>query len=183
MEKIAIIGMGCLFPGASNIEELWALLEKNETAITDYTDKELGKSASFYTDKTPESSDKLFSLKSGIIKNYQFDSHGYTLPSNFIDNLDEMFKWSMDVSKQALLNSGYYQDEILKKTGLLLGVSCFPSKKSKEYFLPYYTDILNKNLELIPNASFNLDSHIKKFNNSIYNNLIMGSPASILLFA
>ena len=41
MEKIAVIGMACRYPGANNIEEFWENLLKGKETIKHFSDEEL----------------------------------------------------------------------------------------------------------------------------------------------
>jgi len=50
MEKIAIIGMGCIFPGANSISQFWQNLVVGRQTFPPATEAQLGVSAEAFSD-------------------------------------------------------------------------------------------------------------------------------------
>lgn len=204
MEKIAIIGYSCLFPGAKNPEEFWQNLVNNRDSTSSVSSQEMGIDPNvFYHPKKGEA-DKFYSLKGAFIRNFEFDSSGYNLPGEFLESLDDTFKWSLQVAKQALQHSGYLnQTSLLSKCGVILGTLSLPTKSSNQLFAPIYEQVLGSAVkELLQDESFTLAS-LEKLNrpdnsssnsssnlssnqnlnlgiNSNYNAMVSGLPAAII---
>lgn len=160
MEKIAIIGYSCLFPDAKNPEEFWQNLINNRDSTSSVSSQEMGIDPNvFYHPKKGEV-DKIYSLKGAFIRDFEFDSTGYNLPGDFLEGLDDTFKWSLQVAKQALHHSGYLnQTSLLSKCGVILGNLSLPTKYSNQLFSPIYQQVLGSAIkELLQDESFNLAS-------------------------
>ena len=200
MEKIAIIGYSCLFPDAKNPEEFWQNLIKNQDSTSSVSSQEMGIDPKvFYHPKKGEA-DKIYSLKGAFIRDFEFDSNGYNLPGEFLESLDDTFKWSLQVAKQALHHSGYLnQTSLLSKCGVILGNLSLPTKSSNQLFSPIYQEVLGSAVkELLQDESFNLaslekltekstkasssssDSSSNPNPSSNHNAMICGLPAAII---
>ena len=191
MEKIAIIGYSCLFPDAKNPEEFWQNLINNQDSTSSVSSQEMGIDPKvFYHPKKGEK-DKTYSLKGAFIRGFEFDSNGYNLPGEFLESLDDTFKWSLQVAKQALHHSGYLnQTSLLSKCGVILGTLSLPTKYSNRLFSPIYQQVLGSAIkELLQDESFDLAS-LEKLNlgkitekstkASNYNAMVCGLPAAII---
>ncbi|MDJ0692864.1 PfaB family protein [Mastigocoleus sp. MO_188.B34] len=198
MEKIAIIGYSCLFPGAKNPEEFWQNLINNRDSTSSITSEEMGIDPNIFYHPKKGEADKIYSLKGAFIRNFEFDSNGYSLPGEFLESLDDTFKWSLQVAKQALQHSGYLnQTSLLAKCGVILGTLSLPTKSSNQLFAPIYEQVLGSALkELLQDENFNLasveklkrpeslnstsNSNSNLNSNSNYNAMVSGLPAAIV---
>ncbi|PLZ78066.1 omega-3 polyunsaturated fatty acid synthase subunit, PfaB, partial [Fischerella thermalis WC217] len=126
--------------------------------------------------------DKIYSLKGGFIRDFQFDSTGYKLPAELLEKLDNTFKWSLHVAKQALQHSGYLnQESVLSQCGVILGTLSLPTKASNQLFAPIYQQVLTPAIrELIQQQEFDLASLYSSEQASFYNAMISGLPAAII---
>ncbi len=102
MEKIAIIGLSCLFPDAKNPEQFWQNLTEQKDSISSLTVEEMGVETGIFYDSVKGQPEKIYSLKGGFIRNFKFDASEYNLPSSFLESLDRSFKWSLYAAKQAI---------------------------------------------------------------------------------
>ncbi|GAB1544272.1 type I polyketide synthase [Scytonema sp. NUACC21] len=182
MEKIAIVGFSCLFPDAKNLEEFWQNLLQGKDSISSITAEELGVNPQVFYDRTKGQADKFYSLKGAFIRNFQFDSTGYKLPGEFLQSLDNTFKWSLDAAKQALQHSGYLGNEsVLAKCGVILGSLSLPTQFSNQLFAPMYQQVLSPAIrELLQCPDFDLTSLNGAAKASIHNAMISGLPAAII---
>ncbi|PLZ73281.1 polyketide synthase, partial [Fischerella thermalis] len=182
MEKIAIIGFSCLFPDAKNPEEFWQNLIQKKDSTSSITSEELGVDPQIFYEPTKGKPDKIYSLKGGFIRDFQFDSTGYKLPAELLEKLDNTFKWSLHVAKQALQHSGYLnQESVLSQCGVILGTLSLPTKASNQLFAPIYQQVLTPAIrELIQQQEFDLASLYSSEQASFYNAMISGLPAAII---
>ncbi|NJM71102.1 MAG: PfaB family protein [Scytonema sp. RU_4_4] len=182
MEKIAIIGFSCLFPDAKNPEEFWQNLIQQKDSTSSVSSEEIGVAPQVFYDKVKGKPEKIYSLKGAFIRNFQFDATGYKLPADFLQSLDNTFKWSLDVAKKALQHSGYLENEaVLSKCGVILGTLSWPTKFSNQLFAPIYQQVLTPVLrELLQCEEFDLASLKSSVEASIYNAMVSGLPAAII---
>lgn len=182
MDKIAIIGFSCLFPDAKNPEEFWQNLIEQKDSTSSITAEEIGVEPEVFYDPVKGKADKIYSLKGAFIRDFQFDPTGYKLPADFLQSLDNTFKWSLDTAKQALQHSGYLGNQsILSKCGVILGSLSLPTKLSNQLFSPMYQQVLTPVLrELLQCEEFNLASTKSSAKASTYNAMISGLPAAVI---
>ncbi|MBN3880768.1 PfaB family protein [Nostoc sp. JL23] len=182
MEKIAIIGLSCLFPDAKNPEEFWQNIVAQKDSRSSATVEEIGVDPTIFHNSVKGTLDKTYSLKGGYIRNFQFDSAEYNLPSEIVGGLDNTFKWSLYAAKQAIVHSGYWGNQtVLSKCGVILGNLSLPTKLSNQLFSPIYQQAINPAVrELLQDEDFDLATLSTATKASLYNALISGLPASII---
>ena len=141
MHEVAIIGMGCLFPGAETPEQFWESLVAGRDASSALTAEEtLRDPALFYGPKkgVPE---KTCSLQSGVVRGFTFNPEGYDLPPDELARLDPLYQWTLYAARQALADAGRDGDA-LARCGLVLGNLSNPTHSSKRLFSELYRQIL-----------------------------------------
>lgn len=182
MEKIAIIGFSCLFPDAKNPEEFWQNLIQQKDSTSSITSEELGVNPQIFYELTKGKPDKIYSLKGGFIRDFKFYPTGYKLPAELLEKLDDTFKWSLHVAKQALQHSGYLdQESLLSRCGVILGTLSLPTKASNQLFAPIYQQVLAPAVrELLQQQEFDLATLNSSDQTSPYNAMISGLPAAII---
>jgi acyl transferase domain-containing protein len=92
MEKIAIIGLSCLFPDAKTPEEFWQNLLGEKQSTSTATVEDFGVDPEIFYNSVKGTPDKTYSLKGGYIRDFEFDPSGYNLPAELIASLDDTFK-------------------------------------------------------------------------------------------
>jgi acyl transferase domain-containing protein/acyl carrier protein len=125
-EPIAIIGMGCRFPGgAKNPEEFWKVLKSGNDAVTeipeDRWDKEL------YYDPDPDAPGKMFTKSGGFLKEgvYDFDAHFFGVSPKEANSLDPQQRLLLEVCWEALESAGIDISTLKESnTGVYIGISC-----------------------------------------------------------
>lgn len=157
MNKIAIIGSSCLFPGAETPEAYWENLVANKDSRVAADAEQMGREPADYFNPAKdgpaeEIKDKYYCTTGGYIQNFQFDSQGYAVEAAQLNALDNTFQWALHVSREALKDSGYSdQPDKLKRCGVILGNLSFPTKKSNQIFLPLYHQALATPLKALLN--------------------------------
>ncbi|MBD2294660.1 polyketide synthase [Anabaena sphaerica FACHB-251] len=182
MEKIAIIGLSCLFPDANNPEQFWQNLSKEKDSTSDISVADLGLDPSIFYDSTKGKPEKFYFLKGGFIRNFDFNPSEYNLPAEFVQSLDNTFKWSLYAAKQAIVNSGYWGNEsALSKCGVILGTLALPTKASNQLFAPIYQQTIEPAIgELLQEKDFRLGGSLTTAKASPYNAMVSGLPAAII---
>ncbi|MBD2138880.1 polyketide synthase [Anabaena sp. FACHB-1237] len=181
MEKIAIIGLSCLFPDAKNPEQFWQNLISEKDSTDDINIADLGIDPGIFYHPEKGTPEKFYFLKGGFIRNFEFDPSEYNLPESFTQSLDNTFKWSLYAAKQAIINSGYWGTSQLSKCGVILGTLGLPTKASNRLFAPIYQQNVTPAIaELLQNDDFQLAGTNHGVKTSPYNAMISGLPAAII---
>lgn len=76
MEPIAIVGLGCLFPGADNPMAYWENLCQQKDSASPVSEQELGTSPDNYYHPVPGTADKINYNRNGYVRDFIFDSQG-----------------------------------------------------------------------------------------------------------
>ncbi|WP_252723820.1 polyketide synthase [Winogradskyella psychrotolerans] len=130
---IAIIGMSGRFPGASTIDELWDVLREGKETISFFTPEELDKSI-------PESirNNPLYVGARGIVPSAKtFDAKFFGLNPKLASAMDPQQRLFLEISWEALEQSGYLPNLYDGKIGVFAGVytntyflhNVFPNKE------------------------------------------------------
>ncbi len=102
---LAIVGIGCLFPGADNVTEYWANIRDGVDAITGIPDTHWRPEDYFDPDqRTP---DMTYARRGGFINPVAFDPLAFGISPNNIEATDTTQLLGMWVTRQALLDAGY----------------------------------------------------------------------------
>lgn len=122
-EDIAIIGMSCNFPGASDIEEFWQLLVEGREGITEVPASRWDKKKYYSPD--PNTPGKMICTKGGFIAEMDaFDAQFFSISPKELEYLDPqqrlllMSTWT--ALEQANLNPMHLRGS---NTGVFIGIS------------------------------------------------------------
>ncbi len=183
MEKIAITGVSCLFPGAKTPDQFWQNLIEGKDTTSLATAEQMGVDTDVFYDPEKGKPDKYYCRQGGFIRDFEFDSTGFRIPPADLEDLDDLFKWSLHVSREALKDSGYLEREsVLSNCGLVLGNLSFPTRKSRRLFSHIYRDALEPALRsLLEDERFKLESLPGSENpGDPRNALISGYPPAVV---
>ncbi|MBD2355308.1 polyketide synthase [Tolypothrix sp. FACHB-123] len=182
MEKIAIIGLSCLFPDAHNPEQFWNNLTEEKDATSTITVEDLGVDPTIFYDPIKGKPEKIYFLQGGFVRNFQFNPSEYNLPEELVESLDDSFKWSLYAAKQAIQNSGYWgNQQVLSKCGVILGTLSLPTKMSNQLFAPIYQQTISPAIaELLQDKNFRLAALPTTGKASPYNAMITGFQAALV---
>ncbi|MEM9822517.1 MAG: beta-ketoacyl synthase N-terminal-like domain-containing protein, partial [Bacteroidota bacterium] len=162
--KIAIIGMSGLFPGSSTNDGFWKNLMEGKDLTGIAEEQDFGYPPKHFYESEKGVVDKCYSLRGGYIRDFNFDPQGYLLEADYLARQDQLYQWSLYVAKEALKESGYYQEPAsLERCGLVLGNLSFPTKSSHKLLSEVYTDTLQGAVrELLNDPSIQLTPHLKE---------------------
>jgi acyl transferase domain-containing protein/NAD(P)-dependent dehydrogenase (short-subunit alcohol dehydrogenase family) len=102
---LAIVGIGCLFPKAGNVNEYWSNIREGVDAITDIPDSHWNPED--YFDANQKTPDMTYGRRGGFIDPVDFNPLQYGMSPNNIEATDTTQLLGMVVARQALLDAGY----------------------------------------------------------------------------
>ena len=121
-EPIAIIGMGCRFPGADTPEAFWKLLHNGVDAI-----QEIPKSRwniDDYYDPTPATPGKMYTRFGGFLDQIAaFNPDFFRISTREAISLDPQQRLLLEVSWEALERAGLTGNSLSTQTGVFVGIS------------------------------------------------------------
>jgi acyl transferase domain-containing protein/NAD(P)-dependent dehydrogenase (short-subunit alcohol dehydrogenase family)/acyl carrier protein len=122
MDKIAIVGMGALFPDALNLSDYWNNILNRKDSLQDVPDSFWN--VEDYYDPDPNAEDKTYGKRGGFIKPLNFDSMEFGIPPKVMEatSVDQLF--GLLVAKQAFEDAGLLGEQAKafnrERTGVIL---------------------------------------------------------------
>ncbi len=123
-EPIAIVGIGCRFPGGSDSPEaFWRMIESGTCAVRDVTDERW--SAEDYHHADTDLAGKIYSKHAGLLKHIDtFDAELFNLPAHEANLMDPQQRLLLMVSWEALRNANLNPAQLRgSSTGVFFGMS------------------------------------------------------------
>ena len=117
---IAVIGMGCYYPGANNLKQLWENILGRRREFRQFPDERLP--VSEYHDPDRKAPDKTYGSRAAVIDGFEFDWAKRRVPKRAFDSADIAHWLALEVAIQALENAGYTRETVpTERTGVILG--------------------------------------------------------------
>ncbi|MEX2186221.1 MAG: SDR family NAD(P)-dependent oxidoreductase [Pirellulales bacterium] len=104
-EPLAIVGIGCLFPGADSLDAYWANIRAGVDCITEVPPTHWSTKDYFATD--PSAPDMTYARRGGFLDAYPFDPLRYGISPNNLEATDASQLLGLVVAEQALRDAGY----------------------------------------------------------------------------
>lgn len=122
-EPIAIVGIGCRFPGAGNPDEFWKLLSGGVDAIREVPKSRWDVDA-FY-DPEPATPEKMNTRYGGFVDRVdRFDPGFFGIAMREAEKMDPQQRLLLEVAWESLENSGIAPDDLSgSSTGVFIGIS------------------------------------------------------------
>src|SRR4028118_655381 len=123
-EPIAIIGMGCRFPGGANDpESFWQLLRDGVDAIQEGPSDRWDLNT--YYDSNPETPGKIYTRRGGFLERVdEFDASFFGLAPREAAIADPQQRLLLEVSWEALENAGQAPDKLTgSSSGVFVGIN------------------------------------------------------------
>jgi iturin family lipopeptide synthetase A len=124
-EPIAIVGIGCRFPGASGPEAFWRLLRDGKDAVRDVPASRWDADA-FY-DPDPSRPGKMNTRRGGFLEDVdRFDPQFFGISPREVRGMDPQQRLLLEVAWEALEDAGQPPEGLAgTATGVFMGVSSF----------------------------------------------------------
>jgi acyl transferase domain-containing protein/SAM-dependent methyltransferase/acyl carrier protein len=123
-EPIAIVGIGCRFPGnANDPEALWRLLRNGFDAITEVPPERWN--VDDYYSADPETPGKIITRHGGFLQNVdRFDAEFFGISPREAFSLDPQQRLLLEVGWEALEHAGQVRDRLSEnQTGVFIGIT------------------------------------------------------------
>lgn len=118
--NIAVVGMGCCYPGAKTLLELWENILTRRQQFRSNPDVRLPLSE--YYDQNPQTPDHTYGSRMAVIDGFDFDWRKHRIPKSTIDSTDIVQWLALDTAMKALENAGYSRETVpTELTGVILG--------------------------------------------------------------
>ena len=148
MEPIAIIGLGCLFPGADGPAAFWQNLVNGVDSTSVATAAEIGADPAVFFDPARQQADGYAYGRGGFVRGFRLDPAGLNLSAEQLRGLDPLYQWALHVARQALGDSGYLgRADLLDRCGVVLGNLSFPTRSSRQMLAPLYAGVVAEALD------------------------------------
>jgi acyl transferase domain-containing protein/acyl carrier protein len=122
-EPIAVIGLGCRFPGGANdAASFWDMLRDGRDAIRAVPKERYDVDALY--DPTPATPGKVYCKVGGFVEDLDLFGAGFFhISPREAEVLDPQQRWALEVGWEAVENAGHAHDLAGSRTGVFLGVS------------------------------------------------------------
>ena len=132
---IAIIGRGCVLPGASSPDELWSRIIAGEDLLSTAPEGMWRiPSASVLCSPAAPSVDRTWSSRGGYVQGFaeRFDPTGFALPADELRGLDPLVHWVLHSAREALRSAGITPTASLR-AGAVFGNLSYPTSGLTQY--------------------------------------------------
>ncbi len=117
---IAVIGLACYYPGASNIRELWENILARRIQFRRILDQRFPLKE--YYDEDPKSPEKTYVTKAAFLENFRFDWSKLRIPKKTFESTDVSHWLALDTALKAFEDTGYaIADMPVQNTGVIVG--------------------------------------------------------------
>ena len=122
-EPIAVIGVGCRFPGADDPEQFWHMLRSGVDAIGKVPPDRWDAKA-FY-DPDPDVPGRMCTSYGGFVREYDgFDAGFFEIAPREAERMDPQHRLLLEVSWEALENAGQVRDRLSgSPVGIFIGIT------------------------------------------------------------
>ncbi|MDQ4072516.1 MAG: acyltransferase domain-containing protein, partial [Actinomycetota bacterium] len=118
---VAIVGMGCLLPKASDLETYWQNIEAKVDAVTEVPADRWD--VRRYFDPDPKAPDKTYSRWGGFLDEVPFDPLRYGIPPSSMRSIEPLQLLTLEVVREALRDAGYAERDFPReRASVVLGV-------------------------------------------------------------
>ncbi len=153
-DEIAVVGMGCVLPGADTPEKLWENIITKQYAIKEMPEDRLDRTLYYDADKKAE--DKTYTLLAGIVDDYEFDGERFGYSQEKAARLSRSQMMVLEAAYRAVENAGCLgEDNRLicdnpERTAVIIA-TCLGNELGNDlqfkYFMPEILEMLGKTPE------------------------------------
>ena len=119
-DSAVIVGLGCIMPDAMNVSAFWNNVINGYNSIGEVPEDRW--SPDLYYNMDPLAKDKTYSKLGAFVKDFKFDSLFFKIPPKTAESMDEVQKWVLMATKEALNDAGYFNRQFNKEnTAVIIG--------------------------------------------------------------
>ncbi len=119
-EAVAVIGLGCWYPGANSPTALWENILTRRQQFRRFPDSRLP--LADYHDPDAAAPDKTYGTRAAVIDGFVFDWAKRRIPKSVVESTDIVHWLALEVALQALQDAGYGETALPSaRTGVLVG--------------------------------------------------------------
>jgi acyl transferase domain-containing protein/3-hydroxymyristoyl/3-hydroxydecanoyl-(acyl carrier protein) dehydratase len=100
LPPVAVVAMGCVFPGASGTGPFWRNVLTAKTAVGEVPASHW-RTAPDWVYNAQAAPDKTYSQKACLIQDFHFDAQGFDLPAELLHALDPLHQWLLTAAQEA----------------------------------------------------------------------------------
>ncbi|XP_060082562.1 uncharacterized protein LOC132561871 [Ylistrum balloti] len=132
LEEIAIVGIGCRFPGANNIQEFWNVLANGENHVKEIPGDRWNLDAVY--DADPDAYGKTYVRRAGLLSNHDvWDNDFFGIAEKEASEMDPQQRYVLECVHMALEDGGITRAELDgSSTSVYIGAMNNDSKTSKD---------------------------------------------------
>ncbi len=140
-DEIAVVGMGCILPGANDPQTLWENILSQNSYLAELTPERFDQDLYYDADKSAP--DKSYSRIAGEITDFVFDAKRYGYTEKKSKNLSRSQQMVLEAAYRAVADAGYLEPDdqlpaaVRHRTGVILG-SCHGNELTSDLHLKYY---------------------------------------------
>ncbi len=125
-EPVAVVGLGCVLPGAPNPDALWSLVQEGRSALGNAPAGRWGLPRADVMGTLENAQDRTWSEVGGYVTGFLPSPSGLGLPAELLATLDPGTQWLVEATRQALAeaNRPLTSDP---RAGLIVGNLSYPS--------------------------------------------------------
>src|SRR5262249_46492166 len=100
-DRVAIVGIGGIFPGAPDLEQFWANIVAARDATGEVPPARWAVDPGEVFDPRVGQADCVYSTRGGFVEDFHLDPEGLDLDPGLLDRLDPMFHLALHAGRQA----------------------------------------------------------------------------------
>ena len=118
--EIAVVGLGCWYPGARGPQQLWENILTRRREFRRLPDERLP--LSDYHDPDRTTPDKTYGRCAAVLDGFEFDWAKWRMPQATYETTDIVQWLALEVANLALGNAGFLRDSVVRdRTGVIVG--------------------------------------------------------------
>jgi acyl transferase domain-containing protein/NAD(P)H-dependent flavin oxidoreductase YrpB (nitropropane dioxygenase family)/acyl carrier protein/NAD(P)-dependent dehydrogenase (short-subunit alcohol dehydrogenase family) len=179
-DDIAVIGTGCVLPGAFDPETLWSNIISGVYAIGDMPENRMDSRLYYDTDRQAE--DKTYTKIAGLVTGFTFDHGRFGMSAEEGAALSRTQQMLLHAAAQAVADAGYtepsgFSHPLAGNTAVIVA-SCLGNERSNDLQLKYYYPEIISHLENLPEFRALDDREKKTLTDAVKQGVSLGHPGS-----
>lgn len=126
-EPVAIVGIGGVFPGASNLSQYWNIIKSGTDTSSVVPEGRWALAQEDVVDTSGIQPDKVYTDRGCFIRDYELNLDGLEISREFVDSLDDANHLLLYAGRQAWLDTKSNESIDRKQTGIIIGNIALPT--------------------------------------------------------